>query len=300
MIFGLRQVEEREADGEIRRVYHEIRQVLRINGVFECFRSWAGFGSFLPELWEELRPLLETRHFEDAADALRRESARQAGVIAHLSAAQEARLGEGELFRLRATLDLHQYALPKLLLVVTLARRALLAKPEEPLPGQPALLPVPPPPGIRRGIPSTMPPLELQEEKVADRELRRLFRELRRSQELKRLPDLYRALALWPAYLRGFWRQLEPLVGQERYGSAVGSLRALCEEGASGLPLHPAFPEARMERIGQDYEAVLAATEEREREFASLLLNVALAQGEWKSESQLGESPYPAPARAVS
>ena len=60
-------VAEYEAKGEIERVYHEIRQVLRINGMNLNFPTWAGYGQFLPVMWDAIRANLETRIFESAA-----------------------------------------------------------------------------------------------------------------------------------------------------------------------------------------------------------------------------------------
>ncbi len=41
-----KQVTEYEAAGEIERVYHEIRQSLRVTGINLNFRTWAGYEKF--------------------------------------------------------------------------------------------------------------------------------------------------------------------------------------------------------------------------------------------------------------
>ena len=59
MMLGLskpKQVSEREAEGEIERVYHEIKQTLRVSGINLNFRTWADYEKFLPLMWDSMRP----------------------------------------------------------------------------------------------------------------------------------------------------------------------------------------------------------------------------------------------------
>lgn len=73
-MFGLNRhepVSEHEASGEIERVYHEIRQTLRVTVVNLNFRTWAAYGDFLPFLWDAISPNSQTKAFGSAADQLR-------------------------------------------------------------------------------------------------------------------------------------------------------------------------------------------------------------------------------------
>jgi pimeloyl-ACP methyl ester carboxylesterase len=54
-------VDEYEARGETERVYHQIRQTLRVTGVNLNFRTWAAFEEFFPAMWDAVQPNLETR-----------------------------------------------------------------------------------------------------------------------------------------------------------------------------------------------------------------------------------------------
>ncbi|WP_144058047.1 hypothetical protein, partial [Novipirellula maiorica] len=68
-MFGSKQsspVAEYAAEGDIERVYHEIRQILRVRGINLIFRTWAGAGDkkLLPLLWDTVRPNAETMQFE--------------------------------------------------------------------------------------------------------------------------------------------------------------------------------------------------------------------------------------------
>src|SRR5437764_354370 len=70
-----------QAEGEIERVYHELRQSLRVTGVNLIFRTWAAFEKFLPAMWDELRPNVETTVFDKAASQLRDEALRAADLF---------------------------------------------------------------------------------------------------------------------------------------------------------------------------------------------------------------------------
>src|SRR5262245_6929871 len=65
-----RPVQEHEAEGDIERIYHEIRQTLRVSGINLDFRLWAGYERFLPVLWNAVAPNAETIAFEKSADQL--------------------------------------------------------------------------------------------------------------------------------------------------------------------------------------------------------------------------------------
>ena len=71
-MFGLgkpKPVAEHEAEGEVERVYHEIKQSLRVTGVNLNFRAWAAYKRFLPAMWDAVRPVAETCAFESGADS---------------------------------------------------------------------------------------------------------------------------------------------------------------------------------------------------------------------------------------
>lgn len=118
-------VDEHEARGEIERVYHEIRQTLRVTGVNLNFRTWATHAEFLPLVWDAFRPNAETRAFEHAADDIRAQAARAAESLGPLNASSAASLGASQAFRVRASLDLYHDVNPKLLVLTSAARLAL-------------------------------------------------------------------------------------------------------------------------------------------------------------------------------
>jgi len=127
-MFGLgkpKQVTEREAEGEVERVYHEIKQSLRVTGVNLNFRAWAGYEKFFPVMWDAMRPTVETRAFEEAADQVRAEAARAAETLGRLDAASQVQLGESQAYQIKAALDLYHYVNPKLLVFTSAVKLAL-------------------------------------------------------------------------------------------------------------------------------------------------------------------------------
>ncbi len=66
MVFGFgkpKPVKETEAEGEIERCFHEIKQSMRVSGINLNFRTWAGFDKFSPVMCDQMRPVVETRQF---------------------------------------------------------------------------------------------------------------------------------------------------------------------------------------------------------------------------------------------
>lgn len=98
----------------------DIRETLRATGTPELIRRWEKRG-LLPALWAALRPIVQTRAFENAADYLRAEAVRAAagpaGVFSPLSEPDRRRLGP--------LLELHHYLNAKLLLIASAVRAAL-------------------------------------------------------------------------------------------------------------------------------------------------------------------------------
>ena len=124
-MFGLgkpKRVTEWEADGEIEQIYHQIKQSLRVSGVNLNFRTWAGYPKYFSDLWAQVRPMVETRAFEEAADDLRAQAVGVAQNLTPLNSATRANPGESQSYQIKAALDLYHYVNPKLLLLTSAVR----------------------------------------------------------------------------------------------------------------------------------------------------------------------------------
>src|ERR671910_2398512 len=104
-------IAEHEARGDTARIYHEIRQTLRVTGVNLNFRTWAGFPVFFPVMWTAMQPVAASRAFESASDALRSRAVDLALELPrlHVSAA----LGESQRYQIARALALYDYINPK-------------------------------------------------------------------------------------------------------------------------------------------------------------------------------------------
>jgi hypothetical protein len=204
-----RQLAEYEAKGEIERVYHEIRQVLRVNGVNLNFRTWAGYGGFLPLMWDAIRPNAETRVFEDAADRIRAEAVEKAAALGKLNANTRVTLGESQIYQIKKALDLYHYINPKLLLLTSAVRLALSGQAFGQSAGGDAVE------LIERGIPAKMYPMEMVSDEPDEELVKQTFEDIKRTLSLPSVNSDYRTLALWPDYLAAAWSELKPIVQRE-------------------------------------------------------------------------------------
>jgi len=294
MIFGLgkpKQVPEHEAEGEIERVYHEIKQTLRVTGVNMNFRTWAGHEKFLPEMWTAVRPNTETRAFETAADRIRAESARGAQALGKLGAAQSLRLGESQAFQIQAALDLYHYITPKLLVLTSAVRLALKG---ERVGGEAADANVE---LIERGAPASMYPMEMVSEDTEDKRVRALFDDFKQTLSLPSVTSYFRALALWPDYLEAVWQRLKPLTGREDYQHLSESLRETGRELARALPYEIPLSRERVEELGEDAEAIIKATEQFEQLLPPSIITIALVKLDWQPPDVAARSAFPAARR---
>lgn len=285
-------IAEHEAEGDIERVYHEIRQVLRVTGVNLNFRTWAGYGNFLPVVWDAIRPHAETRPFENAADQVRTQAASAAETLGRLNAAADVQLGESQVRQIRAALDLYHYINPKLLIVTAAVATALEGQEL----GTGSLESVD---QIERGVPPRMFPMEMESDEPADEKLQGLFQDIQETLALPSINSDYRTLALWPDYLAAAWKKLKPVTQRAEYAPAADRLRNTARSLVLALPGKIPLTRKKIEDSGADIKAVKSATEQFERLLPGLILNIALCQQDWLPKEELARSPFPAAAREV-
>lgn len=285
-------VAEHEAEGEIERVYHEIRQTLRVTGVNLNFRTWAAFDKFLPAMWDAMRPNAETQAFEDAADHVRADAVRAAEKLGRLDAATQVRLGESQTYQLRAALNLYHYINPKLLVFTSAVQLALSGERIGSSGDRGAGAEL-----IERGAPPKMYPMEMEAEDPDDKRLRELFEDIKQTLSLASINSDYRTLALWPDYLAAAWAQLKPIVHRDEYRRASDALRERARSLARSLPHPVPLSRERVEELGENADAVVKMTDQFERLLPPLILNIGLLELDWQSPEVAVRSPFPAAPR---
>ncbi len=294
MVFGLskkKQISEYEAEGEIERIYHEIRQTLRVSGVNLIFRTWARNEKFLVALWETLRPNAGSRTCEVASDAVRAEAVMAAEQLGRLNVRQNVRLGESQTYHIQAALDLYHYIDPKLLVLISAVRLAFSREYVHELIEGAKFLEM-----IERGVPEKMYPMEMVDEDTKDERISDIFSDIKQTLSLPSIISDYRTLALWPDYLAEAWIRLKPLVDRPEYVQASEKVRQKAREGARQLP-YPILSREQLDEMGEDVGDILETTEKFENLVAPLIVNISLLQLDWHGRERLMLSPFPAAAR---
>jgi hypothetical protein len=294
-VFGFRKttrrpIAEHEATGETERIYHEVRQTLRVTGVDLMFRVWTSYERFLPVLWSAVRANAETMAFEESADRMRVDLTRLAERLGPLELATRVRLGESQSFQLSAALDLYHYANPKLMVLASAVRLALDG---EPLgrSGDGGLA------RLELGAPATMPPMEMVLEEPDDRRVREIFADLERTTGLRWVNSDYRTLALWPDYLAAAWEVLKPMTRRPQFTSSAEQVLESSRALARALPYPVPLTRARVAELGEDVEEIVELAKQMEQSLASLSLAVATIALDWRTPEVLARSPFPARPR---
>lgn len=283
-----RQLREREASCEVERVFYEAREVLRVTGVDVALRAWAAHERFLVALWARVAPNLETRAFEEAADAVREEALAAAGGLGPLGAWEAVRLGESQRFHARGTVELFHYLAPKLLVLASAVRLALA---EEPV-GQGVVA------GsaerIERGAPRRMLAMECAPLWPCEPRVRAVWEDVERALGPPGVPGEWRALALWPELLEAAWARLKPRVESEDFTRAADALRLSARRLARTLPYSLRLPREWLAGLYEDAAAVFRVTEALEQRLPMRVLGLALLASD---APDVDRRPFPAPAR---
>ena len=280
-------IAEHEARGETVRIYHELRQTLRVSGVNLNFRIWAGFPRFFPAMWTAMQPVAASRAFESATDALRARAADLA--IALPAPTARASLGESQRFQIQRALALYHYVNPKLLLFTILVRRGLSGERNASSQWRTTDLQA----RVPFGPPPRMAAMEMVDENPDERRLRRLFSDIKKTLQLSSINSDYRTLALWPDYLEAAWAALKRVVQTDAYREAAIALGDHARSAADAFPTPTGLDLRRLAARGEDTKALIDVTDQFERLLPSLILNVALFSRDWWTDDQLRASPFP-------
>ena len=279
-------VDEHGATGETARIYHDIRQTLRVSGVNLNFRTWAGFDRFFPRMWKAMRGVAGSGAFESAADDIRSEAVPLASALPSLGGAGKNDLGEGQQAQIKAALELYHYINPKLLVFTSIVSQALEQRSASAIVLNETRLP--------RGVPPGMFPMEMVDERPSDPQIRKLFQDIKQTMNVTAVNSDYRTLAMWPDYLDGAWRALKPMVKSPAYQNAATTLGATATSRARELVRHVALDRNQVARSGEDVTAVVQTTAQFERLLPPLILNIATISLDWWPADELVRSPFSA------
>jgi len=280
-------VDEHGARGDTARIYHEIRQSLRVSGVNLNFRTWAAFSQFFPAMWAAMQPIAVSRAFESASDDLR---AAAADLLLALPALRiGTAVGESQRYQIDGALTLYHYVNPKLLLFTVLVTRGLRGK--RAASGQPRATDLAA--RVPFGAPRSMAAMEMVDDNPTDKRLRRLFSDIKKTLQLSSINSDYRTLALWPDYLEPAWGALKPVVQTEAYRDAAVALGGHARAAADRFPTPQGFDLRRLGALGEKTQALSDLTDGFERLLPPLILNIGLFGRDWWPDGRLRSSPFP-------
>lgn len=269
---------------ETARVYHEIRQTLRVTGVNLNFRTWAGYRTFFPAMWAAMQPIAASQAFESASSELRAQAADLARTLPAL--ALDTTPGESQQFQIARALALYHYINPKLLLFTVIVRRGLQGE-------RASAVAVDLGPRVPFGAPPTMAAMEMVDERPDDAEVRRVFRDLQKTLRLASVNSDYRTLALWPEYLSAAWAALKPVVRSDTYRESVTTLGREAMRLAHGFPVPTSLNARRLEKRGERVASLIETTLGFERLLPGLIMNIALWSQSSLPSDDLRKSPFP-------
>jgi hypothetical protein len=286
----LHPIEEHDASGELERVYHDIRQVMRVSGVNLNFRTWAAFERSFPLVWAAVRDNAGTYAFEHAADHLRTAAVQGALALPPLQALSAVPLGESQTYQIGAALALYHYINPKLLLLTAAIRMVL---DNDPINGRLSA-------DVRklpRGVPARMYPMEMVDESTDDPHLKQTFDDMRQTLGVESINSDYRTLGLWPYYLASAWQRLKPIAASAEYRGLAESLRVQAIDLARILPYRVKLARLDLTSVGEDDDDFIRVTRQLEHLLPGLIVNIALLTLDGTSPDLCMDSPFPVPER---
>lgn len=248
-----------QADEQLKPIYEDIQQSLRVPIVNLIFRTLANYPAYLQQAWPQVSALARLQAFEEAADALRAHA-----LLQPSPPALTLDLGRLEnLAQLRAFNDTIHYVLPKLLLVATALHEASESAETSAGTAEGARLPS----GIAEGAAK----VEMVAPDKASERVKRLFESIKQRHGHPLVSSYFRGLGNWPDFLDEAWQRIEPYVGSADYEARK---RALIDEAAGYVRRWPPVAVDTPADQRQEIAAIVAAF--RLKFIPEMLLDVAL------------------------
>lgn len=251
------QLYELEATGWKRGLYEDIKHTFRAPIVNWIFRTTtANYPEFLRYAWGQVKPAFETARFGRFSVSYRDTvlSALEEETSIPTYRRDELEVTPAEYGELRGQLATYDIVAPRLAVLFELVDRALTDEPigTDPDRSRAATAPLPDWLDADRGRPPTMvafdePPEDLSDVVPAIQSFHGLD---------EGLPSIYRTLAQWPGYLAPMWDDLEPVLENDAFSTAVSEARAAVTDYVDSLPYVPQLGPDSLDRRGIDETAV--------------------------------------------
>jgi Halocarboxylic acid dehydrogenase DehI len=265
----------------------DIKATLRVSVVPMPFRLWSKNPQLLELLWSRLKPNLETRYIEYAADRIRKQAVRMVSMhrVAYGIHADDISLFTIQKSRL--VINVHHYINPKISIVVSALVEALQSHAFQPVkdPRLGACIP--------RGVPPEMAVIPLLEEPSLGHNKRILLKEIQRTLTLPDISTEYLGLAHCDGYLEKAWSELQPFTQTSTYWTFSESLQLLTRTLVHGLPLPLDLRWGDFGRIGIAGLEILNEIIPFQDALPRLILNMAALKVGLDGVDKASQSPYP-------
>ncbi|WP_224995761.1 halocarboxylic acid dehydrogenase DehI family protein [Cesiribacter sp. SM1] len=257
-----------DADSQIKPIYEDIQNTLRVPLVNQLFRTLANYPDYLEQLWKHFSPAFVSNSFELEADNLREKA-----LLEDLPEMPEGRwdtIPNAE--QLRAFNDTIFYVLPKLLITANIFYEATFStipayrtrRGEAPVNNSP----------IQTGVAAGTTKVELMKPESADPVVKALFTDIKQHHNHSLVASYYRGVANWPEFLQQAWHDIKPLIGSTAYENLRGFITDQATLSLRKIPLEQPAAIPLDEKQREEVRAILAFF--RYKFIPELLLDVAL------------------------
>jgi len=204
--FGIPEIYEEEAAGELKEVYHDIKQVLKVPVVNFIFRALANYPEFLKMAWTEVRESFLTINMEKTANSIRYP---QISLPIQPFHKGQFHLDPSMIHQIKKEIFIFQYVNPKLSIIASAWAESLGYRPID---GGKKVWGF-----ISPGIEINLPKVQMVKWSEASPAVQKLYLSIMKKHHAFDIASDYRVYAKYPEFLESIWSQLKKYVGTEDY-----------------------------------------------------------------------------------
>lgn len=217
------EVLEEDATGDIKSIYEDVRNALRVPFVPDVFLSLATEPDYLRLAWRQLHTNVQTVYFERSADRIRTFAVERASSLSSGPSSPDERVTN--------LVQTYNYLLPKLLIAVTALRVATTGQ-------RPRLADISSEEKrqIVTGVPADLARPDAVAAGSATPEVERVFEDILSTLHVRTVSTEFRMLATSPQYLENAWNTFKELSSGQDTIHTQRELKAIADETVLSFP----------------------------------------------------------------